>query len=107
MSLRPPPLPPFLLPPLSPPRSHFADKFAGYLNRMKMPVVGSGPNAPFYYSFDYGPVHFLSYSSEHDFGEGSEQWKFMQGDLAKAAAPAARKYAESTSRFELWTGCVP
>ena len=59
-----------------------------------MPVVGSGPNAPFYYSFDYGPVHFLSYSSEHDFGPGSEQWNFIQSDLAKASSPAARRCGE-------------
>ena len=56
-------------PPLSPassdgwsawvrPRYHFA----GYLNRLRMPQPGApGALSPFYYSFDYGPVHFLVY----------------------------------------------
>jgi hypothetical protein len=37
------------------------------------PVVGTGPLKNFYYSFNYGPVHFLVYSSEHPFGIGTEQ----------------------------------
>ena len=68
-------------------------KFAGYRNRLIMPKVSgaSAAMAPFYYSFDYGPVHFLSYSSEHSFATGSEQWKFIKADLEAASAPAARK----------------
>jgi len=33
------------------------------------------------YSFEYGPVHFLIFSAEHDFTEGSQQYEFMQKDL--------------------------
>jgi len=66
-------------------------KFAGYLNRLKMPVMaGSGELSRFYYSFNYGPVHFLVYSSEHTFAEGTEQYEFIQKDLAAASTPAAR-----------------
>eukprot|EP00041_Stephanoeca_diplocostata_P011948 m.198369 g.198369 ORF g.198369 m.198369 type:complete len:437 (+) comp18745_c0_seq1:160-1470(+) len=64
--------------------------FAGYLNRLRMPVVGSGPLNRFYYSFNYGPVHFVVYSSEHPFDEGSEQWEFIKNDLEAASAPAQR-----------------
>jgi hypothetical protein len=35
--------------------------FAGYLNRLRMPVMAGSTAAlgRFYYSFNYGPVHFL------------------------------------------------
>jgi hypothetical protein len=54
--------------------------FAAHLNRTRMPsptLNGEpvrGPLARFYYSFDYGCVHFLSISTEHDSSTGSEQW---------------------------------
>jgi hypothetical protein len=35
-----------------------------------------------WYSFDFGPIHFLQYSTEHDFYKGSEQHRFMLDDLA-------------------------
>ena len=44
-----------------------------------------GPLNRFYYSFDWGPIHFLSYSSEHPFNKGSEQWNFIANDLEKAS----------------------
>lgn len=34
-----------------------------------------------WYSFDYGPIHFLQYSTESDFGPGSEQYRFIVNDL--------------------------
>ena len=40
--------------------------------------VNSAEKSPFYYSFDYGPVHFLVYSSEHPFGTGTSQLAFIQ-----------------------------
>ena len=46
--------------------------------------------APFYFSFDYGPAHFLCYSSEHPITQGSEQRAFIEADLATASQPAAR-----------------
>ena len=39
--------------------------FAAYRNRFShMPTNASGSGSPFWFSFDYGPVHFLSYSCE-------------------------------------------
>ncbi|EDQ85642.1 uncharacterized protein MONBRDRAFT_11688 [Monosiga brevicollis MX1] len=40
----------------------------------------------FYYSFDYGCVHFVSFSTEHDVSRGSEQWEFVVADLKRAQA---------------------
>jgi hypothetical protein len=45
----------------------------------------------FYYSFNYGPVHFLVYSSEHDFGVGTEQHDFIKADLKQASDPVNRQ----------------
>jgi len=68
--------------------------FAGYLNRLRMPAPPRTANTTalsrFYYSFDYGPAHFVSYSSEHTFVPGSEQWQFLSSDLMAASLPAAR-----------------
>ena len=33
------------------------------------------------YSFDHGPIHFLQFSTEHDFSPGSEQFAFIVNDL--------------------------
>ena len=33
------------------------------------------------YSFDHGPMHFLQFSTEHDFGPGSEQFAWILRDL--------------------------
>ncbi len=33
------------------------------------------------YSFDHGPMHFLQFSTEHDFSPGSEQFAFIVNDL--------------------------
>ena len=33
------------------------------------------------YSFDYGSVHFMMMSTEHNFTEGSPQYKWMEDDL--------------------------
>jgi acid phosphatase type 7 len=34
-------------------------------------------NPPFWYSYDYGSVHFTVISTEHDLEEGSEQYKVL------------------------------
>lgn len=47
--------------------------------RFTMPQAG--PDKP-WYSFDFGPIHFLQYSTEHDFAPGSEQHTFVLSDLA-------------------------
>lgn len=37
---------------------------------------------PFWYSFEYGKVHFTVISTEHDLGHGSEQHSWLAADLA-------------------------
>ena len=39
-------------------------------------------NSPFWYSFDYGSVHFAVLSSEHDLSHSSEQYKVGQPYIA-------------------------
>ncbi|KII69413.1 putative inactive purple acid phosphatase 9 [Thelohanellus kitauei] len=48
--------------------------------RYKMPENG---NSLFWYSYDYGLVHFVSISSENNFTEGSNQYRWLEQDLAK------------------------
>lgn len=36
---------------------------------------------PFWYSFEYGPVHFTMLSSEHDLTSGSKQRRWLEADL--------------------------
>lgn len=38
----------------------------------------------FWYSFDYGPVHFVAISTEWDFSLGSEQNEWIKKDLEAA-----------------------
>ena len=40
--------------------------------RFKMPLPAPGA---FFYSFDFGPIHFLQYSTEVPFDEGSQQYR--------------------------------
>lgn len=40
------------------------------------------PNAPFWYSYSHGPVHFVVLSSEHDLSPHSHQHAWLAGDLA-------------------------
>ena len=40
--------------------------------RVRMPLPGRGK---FWYSFDFGPVHFLQYSTEQPFDRDSEQYR--------------------------------
>lgn len=47
--------------------------------------LGSGKakhNPPFWYSFEYGTVHFTMLSSEHDLSAGSKQARWLAADLA-------------------------
>jgi hypothetical protein len=39
-------------------------------------------NGVFWYSFDYGIVHTIVISSEHDLSQGSPQYKFLEHDLS-------------------------
>lgn len=38
--------------------------------RVGMPLPGPDK---FWYSFDFGPIHFLQYSTEHSFASGAER----------------------------------
>lgn len=46
--------------------------FTGYKNHFRMPSDISGGQGNFWYSFDYGLVHFIVYDTETDFGNGLE-----------------------------------
>ncbi|KAG2498630.1 hypothetical protein HYH03_003377 [Edaphochlamys debaryana] len=45
-----------------------------YEHRFAMPQQGYDKQ---WYSFEYGPVYFIQYSTEHQFGPGTEQYKFI------------------------------
>ncbi|XP_067651531.1 uncharacterized protein [Haliotis asinina] len=67
------------------PGNHEAQfEFAAYLNWLKMPYEESGSASPFWYSFDYMGIHFVAYSTEHDFSPNSTQYLWMEQDLKKA-----------------------
>jgi hypothetical protein len=52
-----------------------------YMTRLAMPRP-AGPSAgKAWYSFNYGPIHFLQFSTEHDFAKDSEQYNFILSDL--------------------------
>ena len=38
-----------------------------------------------YYSHDFHNIHFISFSTEHPFEEGSQQYEFIKNDLEKAS----------------------
>eukprot|EP00892_Ulva_mutabilis_P006097 jgi/Ulvmu1/385/UM001_0392.1 len=53
--------------------------------RFHMPQRGEGKlqeNAPFWYSYSHGSVHFVVISSEHSLKHGSEQWNWLAAHLA-------------------------
>lgn len=63
-----------------------SEEFAAYTARYRMPGTQSKGNQNFWYSFDFGPIHFCSISSEHDFKPGSDQHNWIVDDLIKANA---------------------
>jgi acid phosphatase type 7 len=42
----------------------------------------SNGNGIFWYSFDYGPIHVVQMSTEHDWTPGSAQYDWLVNDLA-------------------------
>lgn len=51
--------------------------------RFHMPdYKGRRDNAPFWYGFDYGSVHFTTISTEHSLVPGSRQYKWLEAELA-------------------------
>jgi len=63
--------------------------WTSYSNRFEMPANESGGFYNFYFSFDYGNVHFTCISSETNYTAGSPQYAWIQQDLAKANANRA------------------
>lgn len=59
--------------------------FTAYNARWRMPYELSGSTSNLYYSFDSagGAVHVIMLGSYTDFGSGSDQYKWLQSDLAK------------------------
>ncbi|PSC73699.1 inactive purple acid phosphatase 27 [Micractinium conductrix] len=51
-----------------------------YYRRTRMPT--SGGEDAHWYSFDFGPIHFVQYSTEHLFEPGSPQHAWLEADLA-------------------------
>ena len=49
-------------------------------NRFHMPDIRNG-NQPWWYSFEYGLVHFTIFSTEHNFTLGSPQHAWLMSDL--------------------------
>eukprot|EP00002_Diphylleia_rotans_P000513 TRINITY_DN1026_c0_g1_i1.p1 TRINITY_DN1026_c0_g1~~TRINITY_DN1026_c0_g1_i1.p1 ORF type:complete len:583 (-),score=112.84 TRINITY_DN1026_c0_g1_i1:288-2036(-) len=48
--------------------------------RFHMPEVSNG-NSLFWYSFNYGNVHIIQFSTEHDFLPGSPMYQWLESDL--------------------------
>ena len=57
--------------------------WAAYSNRYKMPSSAQS-NGNFWYSYNYGNVHMVSISSEHDLSADSPQISFLINDLQQA-----------------------
>lgn len=52
------------------------------LTKVFLQAPSSPSNDEYYYSFDYGDVHFLILNTQADVSSKSEQWKFAEKDLA-------------------------
>jgi hypothetical protein len=65
--------------------------YSAFRNRYSMPYEKSGGSEDnFWYSYDYGNVHWISISSEHDLDDGSVQKEWLRNDLAQAASTERR-----------------
>ncbi|EGD77773.1 hypothetical protein PTSG_08863 [Salpingoeca rosetta] len=65
--------------------------YSSYLARFKNPEPWGGSpsaidNATFWFSFDFGLVHFTMMSTEHDYTPGSRQHRWIVDDLNAAVA---------------------
>ncbi|XP_043697690.1 purple acid phosphatase 22-like [Telopea speciosissima] len=57
--------------------------FISYNARWRMPFIESGSTSNLYYSFDVAGVHIVMLGSYANYAVGSEQYKWLQADLAK------------------------
>lgn len=62
--------------------------WTAFTHRYHMPTQDGG-NGNFWFSYDYGSVHFTSLSTEQPYTPGSPQWLWAQQDLRKAVANRA------------------
>lgn len=60
--------------------------FAAFRHRFHMPGPSSGGNGNFWFSFDHGLVHIVSWSTEHPYAPGAPQYRWLEADLQRAAA---------------------
>lgn len=78
---------------------------AGYFT-----YFGTRAPAP-YYSFDLGSWHLISLNSEISMSPGSDQYKWLQGDLAASAAPCTlafwHKPRFTSGRYDDFTFTTP
>jgi hypothetical protein len=57
--------------------------YTSYMKRYHLPRIA--PNQTnLWFSFDYGQVHMVHFSSEHPYMLGSEQYGYLEADLKKA-----------------------
>lgn len=63
--------------------------FTSFNARYKMPSGASGGSENFWYSYNYGNVHWISLSGEHSLDEGGSQMTFLRQDLEAATANRA------------------
>ncbi|KAI3985080.1 hypothetical protein MKX01_027166 [Papaver californicum] len=62
----------------------YPESFAAYNARWHMPFEESGSSSNLYYSFEVEGVHVIMLGSYTKFGSDSDQYKWLQDDLAKA-----------------------
>jgi hypothetical protein len=79
---------------------------------MPSPKYTTSPLRNLWYSFEMGPTHFTFMSAEHDFLYGSEQWNWLNKDLAsvnREKTPwiifmAHRPFRSSSADSIKWSG---
>lgn len=73
--------------------------------RFHMPnYKGRRSNAPFWYGFDYGSVHFTVISTEHSLVPGSRQYEWLEDDLAAVDRWASMNCEAAPWHNAYWVG---
>ena len=65
--------------------------FSSYFHRYALPRNYEN-QTNLWFSFDYGQLHMIHFSSEHPYTEGTEQYQFLENDLIKARANPNTKW---------------
>eukprot|EP01065_Artemidia_motanka_P040245 TRINITY_DN4_c0_g2_i1.p2 TRINITY_DN4_c0_g2~~TRINITY_DN4_c0_g2_i1.p2 ORF type:complete len:440 (+),score=150.34 TRINITY_DN4_c0_g2_i1:67-1386(+) len=63
--------------------------FSAYNNRFHMPSAASAGRASMWYSFDFGPVHFVAINTETDFSGAGEEHR-GDGEMTKCGSFGAK-----------------